>query len=154
MFTKDQILKMLETTSPDDLAAAFTSSLNTAIKEKEEAEKKAKKEAAERAALENDTALLVDHIKNYVAVHFPSFPVEVFKGVDIATITDACAHVFNDKNLIREINTLRKLMTIGDPTPSTKTDGAALEVKPITATTTKNNGDPLDNFLRAYGLKL
>lgn len=153
MYTKNELLKMLETTSADDLAETFTSALNEAIKEKEAAEAEAKKRIAERAALENDTSLLMDHIKNYLEVHYPAFPADVFTKADISTIVDAFDHVFNDKNLIKEVNTLRNLMTTLNHKVSsadTKAGDAAIgpNLKVSTATV-----DPIDNFLRSYGLK-
>lgn len=153
MYTKNELLKMLETTSADDLAATFTTALNEAIKEKEAAEAEAKKRIAERAALENDTSLLMDHIKNYLEVHYPTFPADIFTKVDIATTVDAFDKVFNDKNLIQEVNTLRNLMTTLNHKVSltdTKAGDAAIgpNLKANTATV-----DPIDNFLRSYGLK-
>ena len=147
MYTKNELLKMLETTSADDLAATFTSALNEAIKEKEAAEAEAKKRIAERAALENDTSLLMDHIKNYLEVHYPTFPADIFTKVDIATTVDAFDKVFNDKNLIQEVNTLRNLMTTLNhkvTLTAPKTGDAAIA---------KTAKDPIDDFLRSYGLK-
>ena len=155
MYTKNELLKMLETTSADDLAATFTSALNEAIKEKEAAEAEAKKRIAERAALENDTSLLMDHIKNYLEVHYPTFPADIFAKVDITATVDAFDHVFNDKNLIKEVNTLRNLMVTLNHKVSPadiKAGDAAIAPNPAVKVSTATV-DPLDNFLRSYGLK-
>lgn len=150
MYTKNELLKMLETTSADDLAATFTSALNEAIKEKEAAENEARKRIAERAALENDTALLMEHIKNYLEVHYPTFPSDIFTKVDISTTVDAFDKVFNDKNLIQEVNTLRNLMTTLNHKVSLTNGDGDIAIAKTKATT---DYDPIDNFLRSYGLK-
>lgn len=162
MYTKNELLKMLETTSADDLASTFTSALNDALaerkkieEEKKKAEEEARKKAAERSALENDTALLMEHIKNFLEVHYPTFPADIFAKVDIATTVDAFDKVFNDKNLIHEVNTLRNLMTTLNHKVSPadiKAGDAAIAPNPAVKVSTATV-DPLDNFLRSYGLK-
>lgn len=151
MYTKNELLKMLETTSADDLAETFTSALNEALAEKKKIEEEERKRIAERAGLENDTSLLMDHIKNYLEVHYPTFPADIFTKVDIATTVDAFDKVFNDKNLIHEVNTLRNLMTTLNSKVNltdTKASDAAIAKTKITT-----DYDPIDNFLRSYGLK-
>ena len=150
MFNTDEFIAALENgTDPDAIAKAFTDTLNTAVKQKKEAdakaaaEAKAKKDAEEKAALArakrlNDLDDIIDLIADFISEYYPDMYDKDLKidseEVDKA-IQDAYKSVKDMNRLIKSLDNFEK--AYNKSTKSVKT---------------KSADDAINDFFKKYGL--
>lgn len=137
MFNTDEFIAALANgTDPDEIAKAFTDTLNAAVKQKREADAKAKKEAEEKAALARAKRLndIIDLIADFISEYYPDMYDKDLKidaeEVDKA-IQDAYESVKDMNRLIKSLDNFEK----------------------VYSKTTKNTADEaINNFFKKYGL--
>ena len=134
MYNVDELKAMLNKNTPEELADAFTKNLNAAIQEKRKQEENSKNKIA-------DCATIIRSGVNYVNKYYPDLGkyMALIKDEDIDEIAEDLIELFDGEvaDAVKELDNLLKLVS-------------TVNEKKIS---TEKTVDPLDGFLKAYGLK-
>ena len=123
-FKTEDLLKLIEYVDPQEVADSFATTLNEAIKVKNEKDAKAKLEKAKI----NDAKALENMIVDYVKKYYPDLAgdIEVFDDTNIHIFTGAIDDLCNE---------IRKIVP-----------------KSNSNSNSKNSSDPIGEFLKKNGL--
>lgn len=134
MYNVDELKAMLNKNTPEELADAFTKNLNAAVQEKRKQEENSKNKIA-------DCATIIRSGVNYVNKYHPDLGkyMALMKDEDIDEVAEDLVEMFDREiaNVVKELDNLLKVVS-------------ATNRKKIS---TEKTVDPLDGFLKAYGLK-
>lgn len=89
MYTVEDIMKMLDSKSEQDVAAEFTKTMNEAIKRRAEEKAAAEKKLQEEQNKKDDAKALAASINRFMRAYYPSLIPEDFTGEEIITMLDS-----------------------------------------------------------------
>lgn len=134
MYNVDELKAMLNENTPEELANAFTKNLNAAVQEKKKQEANSKNKIA-------DCATIIRNCINYVNKYYPDLGkyMALIKDEDIDEVAESLVESFEGEvvDAVKELNHLLKVVS-------------AVNEKKVS---TEKTVDPLEGFLKAYGLK-
>ena len=134
MYNVDELKAMLDKSTPEELANAFTKNLNAAVQEKRKQEENSNNKIA-------DFATIIRSGISYINKYYPDLSacMTLIKDEDIDEIAKDLVELFDKEvaSVVKELDDLLKVIS-------------AVNKKKISIEKTV---DPLDGFLKAYGLK-
>ena len=134
MYNVDELKAMLDKSTPEELANAFTKNLNAAIQEKRKQEENSNNKIA-------DFATIIRSGISYIDKYYPDLSacMTLIKDEDIDEIAKDLVELFDKEvaSVGKELDDLLKVIS-------------AVNKKKIS---TEKTVDPLEGFLKAYGLK-